>query len=426
MPTAVARGLFLYLLMRDKRHTRDLNKETSVTDFITTPSPAISVVNTVTGSAIANADEPARVLLHMPVDVRSISLAILAALASIFMLRWASAVFIPVMVGLLFSYALSPVVQWLHVRRVPRALSAALLIMGIVGGIGATAFSLSTDASALVESLPLAAQKLADRLNSSRGKPDNTLALVQKAAAQLEKAAEQAATAAPVGKSVQHVVVEKPKFDIREHLWSGTLGLMSMLGQIGMVMFITFFLLASGDTFRRKLVKLAGPTLGKKRITLEAINEIHDQIQRYMLVNLFTSVLVGIATWICFLIVGLEHAAVWGVAAGVLNLIPYVGGVIIMGGSALVGFMQFGTLEMALVVAGMSAVLHTVEGMLLTPWLTSRANRMNPVAIFVGVLAWGWLWGAWGLLLGVPVLVIIKAICDRVDDLKAVGEILGD
>ncbi len=397
-----------------------------MTDFITIPSPDISVANAVTEPSISNLDEPSRVLLHMPVNVRSVSLAILAALASIFALRWASAVFIPVMVGLLFSYALSPVVKWLHVRRVPRALSAALLIIGIIGGIGAAAFSLSTDASTLAESLPLAAQKLGDSFNSSRGKPDNTLALVQKAAAQLEKAAEQSATAAPVSKNVQRVVVEKPKFDIRDHLWTGTLGLISMLGQIGIVMFITFFLLASGDTFRRKLVKLAGPTLGKKRITLEAINEIHDQIQRYMLVNLFTSILVGIATGVSFGMVGLEHAAVWGVAAGVLNLVPYVGGVIIMGGSALVAFTQFGTLQMALLVAGISAVLHTVEGMLLTPWLTSRANRMNPVAIFVGVLAFGWLWGAWGLLLGVPVLVIIKAICDRVDDLKAVGEILGD
>jgi predicted PurR-regulated permease PerM len=384
------------------------------------------MANTVMGPSISSPEEPSRVLLHMPVDVRSVSLAILAALGSIFALRWASAVFIPVMVGLLFSYALSPVVNWLHMRRIPRALSAALLIIGIFGGVGAAAFSLSVDASALMESLPLAAQKLGDSLNSSRGKPENTLALVQKAAAQLEKAAEQTATAAPVSRSVQRVVVEKPKFDIRDHLWTGTLGLMSMLGQMGMVAFITFFLLASGDTFRRKVVKLAGPTLGKKRITLEAINEIHDQIQRYMLVNLFTSMLVGLATWVCFLMVGLEHAAVWGVAAGVLNLIPYVGGVIIMGGSALVGFMQFGTLHMALLVAGISALLHTIEGMLLTPWLTSRANRMNPVAIFVGVLAWGWLWGAWGLLLGVPVLVIIKAICDRVEGLKAVGEILGD
>lgn len=371
-------------------------------------------------------DEPTRVMLHAPVDVRSISLAVLAALASIFTLRWASAVFIPVMVGLLFSYALSPVVAWLHLHRIPRALSATFLILGLLGGTGATVYALASDASALVELLPLAAQKLGDTVNSSKGKPENTLAIVQKAASQLEKAAEQATAPVPGSKNVQRVVVEKPKFNVRDHLWTGTIGLLSMLGQIGVVALITFFLLASGDTFRRKVVKLAGPTLSKKRITLEAINEIHDQIQRYMLVNLFTSALVGVVTWLCLLAVGLEHAAVWGIAAGVLNLIPYLGGVIIMGGSALVGFMQFGTLEMALLVAAISAVIHTVAGMLLTPWLTSRANSMNPVAIFVGVLAWGWLWGAWGLLLGVPVLVIVKAICDRVDDLKGVGEILGD
>ena len=371
-------------------------------------------------------DEPARVLLHMPVDVRSVSLAILAALASVFMLRWASAVFIPVMVGLLFSYALSPVVNWLQARRIPRAISAALLIVGILGGVGATVFSLSDDASNLVESLPLAAQKLRDSMRTLRGKPEKTLATVQKAAAQLEQAAEEATTAAPLSRGVQRVQVEKPKFDIKDHLWTGTLGLLSVLGQMGMVALITFFLLASGDTFRRKLVKLAGPTLSKKRITLQAINEIHDQIQRYMLVNLLTATLVGLATWLCFMAVGLHNAAVWGVAAGVLNLVPYIGAVVITSGSALVGFMQFGTLDMALLVVGISAAINGIEGFLLTPWLTSRANRMNPVAIFVGVLAWGWLWGAWGLLLGVPVLVIIKAICDRVEDLKPVGEILGD
>ena len=92
----------------------------------------------------------------------------------------------------------------------------------------------------------------------------------------------------------------------------------------------------------------------------------------------------------------------------------------------MVGFLQFGSLEMAFLVAGISLVINSIEGFLLTPWLTSRASKMNPVAIFVGVLAWGWLWGAWGLLLGVPILMVIKAICDRVEDLKPIGEFLGD
>jgi predicted PurR-regulated permease PerM len=369
--------------------------------------------------------EPQPKVLQLPVDVRSVSLAILATLASVFMLRWASAVFIPLMVGILFSYGLSPVVDWLALRRIPRALSAALLVLGIVLGFGATVYSLSDDAGKLVESLPLAANKLRDTARMHFNKSDNTLATVQKAATQLEQAAEETNRAAPLGRGVQRVQIEKAKFDIKDHLWSGTMGLLAMLGQIGMVALITFFLMSSGDTFRRKLVKLAGPTLSRKKITLQALNEIHDQIQRYMMVQIFTSGLVGVATWLCFLVVGMENAAVWGIAAGVLNLVPYIGNVLITAGSAMVGFLQFGTLDMALLVAGISLVINSIEGFLLTPWLTSRASKMNPVAVFVGVLAWGWLWGAWGLLLGVPILMVIKAICDRIDDLNTVGELLG-
>ena len=369
--------------------------------------------------------EPARIPLHMPVDVRSVSLAVLATLASAFALHWASAVFIPVVVGLLFSYALSPVVDWLHLRHVPRALSAALLIVGILSGVGATAYSLSDDASKLVELLPAAAQKLRDTIRAKPGTPDSTLTTVQKAATQLEKAAEESNHAAPPGRGVQRVQIEKPKFDVRDHLWSGTMGLLAMLGQLGTMALIAFFLMASGDSFRRKVVKLAGPTLSRKKITLQALNQIHDQIQRYMLVQLFTSVVVGLATWLSFMMIGLEHAAVWGIAAGVLDLVPYIGSVLIASGAAMLGFLQFGSLEMALLVAGVSLVIHASEALLLTPWLTSRTNQMSPVAIFIGVLAWGWLWGLWGLLLGVPILVVIKAICDRVDDLKPVGEFLG-
>lgn len=369
--------------------------------------------------------EPARLPLHTPVDVRSLSLVVLATLGCVFMLQWASAVFIPVLIGVLFSYALSPVVDWLQVRRIPRALSAALLIVGILGGVTTATLSLSDEASDLVESLPMATQKLRDAIRDQRGRPDSTLTTMQKAATEIEKAADDTAQPTPPSRGVQRVQIERPRFNIKDYLWTGTLGLLAMLGQVATVALITFFLMASGDTFRRKVVRVAGPTLGKKRVTLEVLNQINHQIQRYMMVQLFTSLLVGVATWLCLWAIGLEQAAVWGVAAGVLNLVPYIGNVIVTGGSALVGFMQFGTLEMALLVAGISFVINSVEGFLLTPWLTSRANKMNPVAIFVGVLAWGWLWGIAGLLLAVPILVSVKAICDRVDGLKPVGEFLG-
>ncbi len=220
--------------------------------------------------------------------------------------------------------------------------------------------------------------------------------------------------------------VERPRLNVRDSLRTGTLGAVALAGQGAVVLFLVYFLLTAGDTFRRKLVKIAGPTLSKKRITLQVLDEITSQIQRYLLVQLATSLLVGVATWLAFLWIGVEHAAIWGIAAAVFNTIPYLGPVVITAGTALVAFLQFGALGMAFFVGAVSLLITSLEGYLLTPWLTGRASRMNPVAVFVGVLFWGWLWGVWGLLLGVPVIMVIKAVCDRVDDLKPVGELLGE
>ncbi|MEP7057198.1 MAG: AI-2E family transporter, partial [Caldimonas sp.] len=162
-----------------------------------------------------------------------------------------------------------------------------------------------------------------------------------------------------------------------------------------------------------------------KKLTIQALDEITEQIQRYLLVQVFTSLLVAVATWLCFLWIGVQHAAVWGLVAGMLNFVPYVGSIVFTAASAMVGLMQFGNLESALLIAGVSLTLHTISGYVLTPWLTSRASRMNAVTVFVGVLAWGWLWGVWGLLLGVPILMVVKAVCDRVENLKPLGELLG-
>ena len=121
----------------------------------------------------------------------------------------------------------------------------------------------------------------------------------------------------------------------------------------------------------------------------------------------------------------MKHFAVWGVAAAVLNLIPYIGSITLCGVSAVVALTQFGTIEKALLVASISVGLHIVSGYLIAPWLTGRTSRLGAVVDFVRVLAWGWRWGMWRLLLCAPMLMEIKAVCDRVDDLKAFSELLG-
>jgi predicted PurR-regulated permease PerM len=370
--------------------------------------------------------EPAPAQLHTPVNVRSVSLGVLATIATLWALHEARAVFIPCLLGLTLSYALSPVVDRLAHWRLPRAAGAALLLLAMAGGMGWTAYSLSDDATVLVESLPAATQKVRDAVRARRGQAESAMEKVQRAAAQLEQAAQEGAAAAPpAARGVTRVSIERTHFDIKDYLWTGTLGAVATVGQAVMVVFIAFFLLASGSSFRRKMVRIAGPTFAQKRITVQVLDEITDQIRRYLLVQVFTSGLVGVATWLAFLAIGMEHAAVWGVVACVLNFVPYVGSIVIAAGSALVAFVQFGDFDSVLLVAGTALLIHTLSGNLLTPWLTSRTNRMNAVAVFVGVLAFGWLWGLWGLLLGVPVLTAVKAVCDRIEDLKPIGELLG-
>ena len=399
---------------------------------------AKNIANDITTDAVMASSDAAQAVLPPPVageptplsvgpvNLRNTSLVVLAALAGLYVLHWAQAVFVPLLLGLMFSYALTPLVNRMVRLGLPRGLSAALVVLGILGSIGSLGYTLADDAGAMIENIPEAAQKLRRSLEGRRSEgPAAAIDKVQKAAAELERAAETNVAPAP-GRGVTKVQIERPRFNVKDYLWPGALGLAAAAGQVLVVIFITFFLLMSGDTFRRKMVKIAGPTFGQKKLTLQALDEIDQQVQRYLMVQVATSAVVGVATWLAFLWIGVERAAVWGVVTFVLNFIPYFGSILVTGGSALMGFVQFGSFEMALLVGGVALLINSVEGYILTPWLTSRASRMNPVAVFVGVLAWGWLWGVWGLFLGVPILMAIKAVCDRVDDLQAVGELLGD
>ncbi|QCB47877.1 AI-2E family transporter [Hydrogenophaga sp. PAMC20947] len=363
--------------------------------------------------------------LRRPLDNRGVWLALLGVLGSVFMLHWASAVFIPLMLSLLFSYALAPAVTRLQRLHIPRAIAAALLMIALVGGAGWTAYALSDDATQFVESLPRAAQKIRQAARAARDQPATAIDKVQMAATQLEAAAKEGAGPTPAVRGVTRVQIERAQFNLKDFLWAQMPGMAASIGQATVVLFLTFFLLASGDIFRRKLVRLAGPTLTRRKITVHALDQITGQIRRYLIVQVLISAIVGVATWLAYWAIGVEHAAVWGLLAFVLNFVPYIGSLVVTGGSALVGFVQFGSVEMALLVAGVSLLVHTISGNLLTPWLTGRASRMNAVAVFVAVLAFGWLWGVWGLVLGVPILLMVKAVCDHVDDLKPLGEILG-
>jgi predicted PurR-regulated permease PerM len=371
--------------------------------------------------------EPAeqRPVAAQPIDIRSATLSVLAVIAVVMMLKYAAAVVIPIVLGILISYALDPVVHALERIRIPRPVGAALLLLILTAGAGWLAYSLRTQVTDIVEQLPRAAHRLRQRMEHTGPRSASAIQQVQKAANELEKAAN-AAAPPPAPPGVQRVQVETPAFDVADYLMSGSMGVATAIGQVVLVLFLVYFLLASGDLYRRKLVKIAGPSLTEKKVTVQILADIDRQIEMFLVVQVFTSTVVAVASWLAFRYLGLQQAAFWGVAAGVFNSIPYIGPVVVTGGTTAVAFLQFDSIRMALVIGGISLAITSIEGFLLTPWLTSRAARMNAVAVFVNILFWGWVWNVWGMLLAVPLLMVIKAVCDHIEDLQPIGELIGD
>jgi predicted PurR-regulated permease PerM len=362
-------------------------------------------------------------------DPKSLALAVLAVIALILLLHYARAVLIPIVVAVLLSYVLGPAVTSMARIGLPRVIGSAVALAFLCGALGLGAYTLADEAMAIVESVPEAASGLRDRVRWQRRQRDGALQKVQRAATEIERAATEIEPSPPPAaapRGVQRVQIVEPTFSARDYLWYGSMGVIGFAGQFAMVMFLVYFLLVTGDLYKRKLVKIAGPTLTKKKITIEILDEINLQISQFLRVQVFTSAIVAVATALALWWLGVENPTIWGLIAGVLNTIPYLGPVVVTAALGIVSFMQFDDLVRTAYVCAATLAITSLEGWLITPALMSRASRMNPVAIFVGVLVWTWLWGIWGTILAVPMIMMLKAVCDRVEDLQPVGELLGE
>jgi predicted PurR-regulated permease PerM len=359
-------------------------------------------------------------------DRQTFALLVIAGAAVMALLYWAQAVFIPIVLSILISYALEPLVRGMTRVRVPRAVASGLTVAMLAGVIGYATYSLSDDASNIVAAVPEAATRLRQVLRREQRDGDSAIQQVQRAAEELQRTADEATGPSSAPRGVQRVQIEEPAIDIREYVMWGSAGVVAFAGETVLIVFFVFFLLASGDLFKRKLVRIAGPSLQRRKITVQILDDINTQIERFLLVLVIASVVVGIASWTAFWAVGLEQTVFWAVAAGAFNSIPYFGPIIVSIGTAVVAFLQFGTLSMAATVAGLSLAITSLEGWVLMPMLARKVVRTNEIAVFVSLIFWSFVWGVWGTLLAVPMLVAVKAFCDRVDDLKPFGELLGE
>jgi predicted PurR-regulated permease PerM len=351
-----------------------------------------------------------------------ISLAVVVTVAA---LSLAQGFFIPVFVAIVLALALARIVRRLE-RIVPRWIASAIVVLLMVGGAAGFAYSLSNQAARAVAELPNATRNMRQALRVFVNQKTGTLGQLQKAIAELERTASESTQRPATPSGVTPVQVVEPPVDLSNAFWLGSQGVLWIIAQLTLVLFLVYFLLAYGDMFKRKLIRMSGDTLTKRKVTVQLLDEIGDSVAKTLSHLTITSIAVGIATGISLWLLNVQYAALWGLVAGLLNFVPYVGPLVVAAGLFLASIVQFADISTAAMVASVSIVITSVEGFLFTPIVFGRSARVNPVAVFIGFLFWGWLWGLWGMLLALPLLLMMRAIAERVDDLAPLAELLSD
>jgi predicted PurR-regulated permease PerM len=369
--------------------------------------------------------DDAHVTDPMSMDLRALALAIVTTVVVVFALQWAEKFFIPLLLGIIIAYTLNPLVVWLERVKIPRVVGTSIVMLVVLAGSAFATISLRGQIQTILDQLPEAASRMSVAIISMREGQPSTMQKVQAAAREIDKATSQAADTDSTPKQpATHIVIDQPAFKLGDFLKAGSMGLFGFISQSVMVIILVFFLLLAGDTFKRKLVRLTGPSLSDKKITVHILEDIDVSIQRYMFTLLVANVLLALLTWTAFRWIGLDNAGGWAIAAGVLHVIPYLGPALIAVATGMVGFMQFDSFWMALLVSGSSLAIATFVGIFVITWMTGKIAKINPVAVFTALLFWGWLWGVWGLLLAIPIIGIVKVVSQHIKELQPVAELL--
>ncbi|RSZ57400.1 AI-2E family transporter [Massilia atriviolacea] len=374
----------------------------------------------------AHAAQTLRLPIH--VNARGLALGIIATIAFVYALQWAQKFLVPLLLGIFIAYTLNPLVLFLERRlRIKRAIGATIVTVVILVLMGGVLNRVQGEFFNIIDELPTITQKVTRILTRASGGQPSTIQQMQAAAAQIEQATSSVGgQKSSTRKAMPAAAAAGGSFKIMDWVLAGSMGFIGFVTQATMVVFLVFFLLLAGDTFKRKLVKLTGPSLSRKKVTVHILDDINTSIQNYMFMLLVTNTLLALLMWVALRAIGLENAGAWAIFAGLMHIMPYFGPLLITALTGLVAFMQFESLEMVLLVAGASLAIATLVGTVIATWMTGKIAKMNAAAVFVSLLFWGWLWGMWGLLLGVPVVVMIKVVAERVEGMEVLAELLGE
>jgi predicted PurR-regulated permease PerM len=370
-----------------------------------TPQPSTSgVESTVEAEPPASPSSSATAATTKPAQI------VLAGLGMIAFLFFARAVVLPVVLACVAGMTLKPLIRWLSYCHIPPALSAVIVLCLLMVAVGIGFFQVGRPALTWMNEAPQHITALRQR--------------VQKIFPRIARISEAAAAVNNLG-ATEAEQKEQPTVELKDSRgtsafinWTG-----SLLAGMGETLVVLYLLLASGDLFLQKLVRVM-PTLPDKKRAVEISHEIQENISKYLFSVSLINIGLGVVVSSGLSLMGVPNAVMWGMLVAVLNFVPYFGPVAGITLLATVGLLTFDSLWVGLLPPAWYLLLHLLEANFITPILLGRHFTLNPVVIFVSLIFWTWLWGVPGALLSVPILVSVKVICEHVPSLSSINELL--
>ena len=359
-------------------------------------------------------EQEALPFLQGPIDIRSITLTGIFVILLFAVLRVTRDLFLPIILAFLLSFLLAPIIRKLARFHIPEALGATAVFLVVLGTVSFGIYRLSTPATEWLAKAPQSVQQI-----------ENKLRRLLRPIAVVKEVTEE--TTEEVGKLAGMVAKEGAQTVELEQPGLGQIVLTEtqefMVGFL--IMFILlYFLLASGDLFLEKMVSIL-PRLKDKKLAVQIVRQIEGDISTYLFTISSINAGLGVAIGFTMYLLGMPNPFLWGVMGGLLNFIPYFGAFVGLIAVTLAASLTFDTLSSLLAAPTSYFILTNLEAYLVTPMLLGQRLELNRVAIFVWLILWGWLWGAPGMLISVPLLAVIKIICDRLEPLTPIGQFLG-
>lgn len=362
-------------------------------------------------SSIDESSQSTRIVdSNTPTDLRTIKRAVLGILLFVVLgiCSLAQQVIIPLTLALLLSLLLSPAVTLLQRAHLPRALSSMLVLVSLITALAGGVTLLAQPAGDWVAKAPATIQSIQQRFRSLR-EPFRRAEVTTKTLENLTQPTEKATVVSTPMNLLSRVAIGTPR----------------ALAAVMAVLLLVYFFLSSGNGFLRRMVEVV-PGMTEKKVVVSIARDVQAEMSRYLVMVSVINLAVGAVTAASMALLSVPDPILWGVVAGVLNFVPYVGPTMTSIGLIVVGFTTFNTLGHALAVPGAFLVIAFVEGQLIVPTIIGRRLALDPTAVFVWLLVWGWLWGIPGVLLAGPMIACFRIVCQHVDALKSIGALIGD